>query len=70
MVRRRMALDCQTFAALCAARCNNGAAATGFHTRQKTVGTGAFDFGRLIGTFHGGSGCLLGVIPDEDQDNR
>jgi hypothetical protein len=47
-------LDLQTQAstAFGAASANHSATTFGFHTNEKTVGTSATDFGRLIGTFH------------------
>ena len=47
-----MTLDGQTFAALGATGCNDGAATTGFHAGQKTVCTCALDFGGLVCAFH------------------
>jgi hypothetical protein len=51
---RALALDGQALAALGAACVEHGTATTGFHTHQKTVGTGAADFGGLVGAFHVG----------------
>ncbi len=45
-------LDCQTLAAFGAASVDDGAAATGLHANQKTMGTGAASLGRLISAFH------------------
>jgi hypothetical protein len=45
-------LNSQALAAFGAARVDHGAATTGFHANQKTVGTGATDFGRLVSAFH------------------
>ncbi|MDB5779360.1 MAG: hypothetical protein JWP79_2750 [Polaromonas sp.] len=45
-------LDSQAFAAFGTSGRNDGAAATGFHACQETVGTGALDFGRLVCAFH------------------
>jgi hypothetical protein len=45
-------LDSQALAALGTARVDHGAAATGLHANQKTMGTGAADFGRLVSAFH------------------
>ena len=49
----KTSLDGQAFAAFGAAGIEHGAATTGFHANQKAMGTGAVDFGRLIGAFHG-----------------
>jgi hypothetical protein len=49
----RHVLDSQTLTAFGAARIDHGAAATGFHTYEETVGTGAAGFGRLVCAFHG-----------------
>ena len=54
-------LDSQTLAALGTARIDHGAATTGLHADQKAMGTGAADFGRLVGAFHleiSGNLCL------------
>jgi hypothetical protein len=45
-------LDSQALAALGAACIDHGATTTGLHANQKTVGTGAADFGRLVSAFH------------------
>jgi hypothetical protein len=45
-------LDSQALAALGTARVDHSAAAAGLHADQKTVGTGAADFGRLVCAFH------------------
>lgn len=45
-------LDSQALTALGAARIDHGAAATGFHANQETVGTCAADFGGLVSAFH------------------
>ncbi len=44
--------DSQALAALGAACVQHSTAATGLHANQEAVGTGAFDFGRLVGAFH------------------
>ena len=46
------ALDGQTLAAFGAAGIDDGTATTGFHANQKTMGTGAANFGRLVSAFH------------------
>ena len=51
----------QTLAALGTACVDDGTATTAFHAHQETVGTGAADFGRLVGALHGGAQYLLGV---------
>jgi hypothetical protein len=45
-------LDSQALTALGTARVDDGAATAGLHANQKTVGTGAADFGRLVCAFH------------------
>jgi hypothetical protein len=45
-------LDSQTLAAFGAACIDHGAAATGFHANQKTMGACAADFGGLVSAFH------------------
>jgi hypothetical protein len=45
-------LDSQTLAALGAACVDHGAATAGLHANQKTMGTGAADFGGLVSAFH------------------
>lgn len=56
-------LDGQALATLGAAGVDHGAAATGLHADQKTMGTRAADLGRLISTFHfeilGNSGGIV-----------
>jgi len=59
-------LDSQALAALGTARVNHGAATTGLHADQETVGTGAADFGRLVSAFHFES---LLLDPDNSQGN-
>jgi hypothetical protein len=49
---RSLRLDSQALAAFGAACVDYGTAAAGFHANQKTVGTGATDFGRLVSAFH------------------
>ena len=49
---RNRKLDSQTLAAFGAACIDHGAATTGFHANQKTMGTGAADFGGLVSAFH------------------
>ena len=49
---RRTRLDGQTLAALGATCVDHSAATAGFHANQKTVGTGAANFGRLVSAFH------------------
>jgi hypothetical protein len=46
------ALNCQALATFGTARINYSTASTSLHTHQKTMGAGAANFGRLIGTFH------------------
>jgi hypothetical protein len=46
-------LDGQTLAAFGAAGVDDSAAATGFHTDQKAVGTRAAGLGGLVSAFHG-----------------
>jgi len=50
--RGQQKLDCQALAAFGAACVDHGTAATGFHANQKTMGTGATDFGGLVSAFH------------------
>ena len=52
---RRTRLDGQALAALGAASVDHGTAATGFHANEKTVCTGAANFGGLVSAFHDGS---------------
>src|SRR5258706_16345858 len=47
--------DGQALAALGAACVDDGAATAGLHANEKAVGTGAADFGCLVGAFHDGS---------------
>jgi hypothetical protein len=54
-------LDCETLAAFGATRIDHSTAATGFHTNQKTVSTGAFDLGGLVSAFHFGNPKGLNV---------
>jgi len=49
--------DSQALAALGAACVDDGTAATGLHTDQKAVGTGAADFGSLVSAFHDEISC-------------
>jgi hypothetical protein len=49
---RSQKLDSQALATFGAARIDHGTATTGFHANQKTVGTGAADFGGLVSAFH------------------
>ena len=49
---QKNSLDSQALAAFGATGSDHCAAATGFHARQETVGTGALDFGRLVCAFH------------------
>jgi len=49
---RSWKLDSQALAAFGAACIDHGAATTGLHADQETVGTGAADFGRLVRAFH------------------
>jgi hypothetical protein len=44
--------DSQTLAAFGAAGVDDRATTTGLHANQETMGTGAADFGRLVGAFH------------------
>jgi hypothetical protein len=50
--RGQQKLDSQALAAFGAACVDHGTAATGLHANQKTMGTGATDFGRLVSAFH------------------
>lgn len=45
-------LDSQALAAFGATSVDDGTTAFGFHANQKTVGTGAANFGGLVSTFH------------------
>jgi hypothetical protein len=45
-------LDSQALAALGAACVDHSTATASFHANQKTVGTGAADFGWLVSAFH------------------
>jgi hypothetical protein len=45
-------LDSQALAAFGATRVDHCATTTGFHANQKTMGTGAADFGGLVSAFH------------------
>jgi hypothetical protein len=47
-------LDCETLAALGAARVDDSSAAPRFHADQKPVSTSAANFRRLVSAFHGG----------------
>jgi hypothetical protein len=44
--------DGQALAALGATRIDDGAAAASLHAHEKAMGTGAADFGSLVGAFH------------------
>jgi hypothetical protein len=58
--RQSRNLDSQALAALGAARSDHSPSAAGFHAGQKSVRACAFDFGGLVGAFHGGSCWALG----------
>jgi hypothetical protein len=65
-----MPSDGQTLAALGAARVDDGAAATGLHANQKTVGTGAAGLGGLVSAFHddfSGEPAIIADIPASDN---
>ncbi len=66
------ALDSQTLAAFGAACIDHGAATTGLHANQKTVGTGATCLGGLVGAFHNCSFVpnAMNQHWDETQDYR
>jgi hypothetical protein len=61
-------LDSQALAAFGAARIDHSTATTGFHANQKTVGTGAADFGGLVSAFH--LEFLIGSIRIDPLSNR
>lgn len=55
--------DGKTLAAFGTTGCNDCAATACFHAREKTVCTGALDFGRLVCAFHDKSyGALTGLL--------
>jgi len=56
--------DRQTLAALGTPCIDNGAAATGFHADQKTVGAGTTDLGGLVSAFHDDNPKGLGQGPN------
>jgi hypothetical protein len=61
-------LDSQAFATFGATGVDDSATATGFHANQKAMGTGATDFGRLVGAFH--CGFLKDIAPEDNQVNH
>jgi hypothetical protein len=70
-IARDLRLDSQALATLGAARVDYGATTAGLHANQKTMGTGAADFGGLVSAFHLEflTGSVL-IVPAQQQPTR